>query len=126
MTSGFSGSPAETACRSRGRCAFESASSFAIMRYSVGAWQSTVTPRRSSSESRCSGSKAPSWTTTSAPCDHGPRRTFQIDFAQPVPAVHHTTSCSCASSQWPAWARCAHVYACVCTTPFGSFVVPEV
>ena len=43
---------------------------------------------------------APSWTTTSAPSDHGPRRTFQIAFAQPVPAVHQTTSCSWASSQW--------------------------
>ena len=41
---------------------------------------------------RCSGTNAPSCSTIGAPHDHGPSSTFQSDFAQPVPAVHHTRS----------------------------------
>ncbi len=57
-----------------------------------GAWQSTVTPSRSSRSNRSSVSKPPSWRTIAAPQLHGPSSTFQIDFAQPVPAVHQTRS----------------------------------
>ena len=98
----------------------------AISRYSVGAWQSTVTSSRSSSSNRSRASNGPSWRRISAPRLHGPRKTFQIDFAQPVPAVHQTRSPGRASSQYSACIRFAYVYACVCVTPFGSFVVPEV
>ena len=40
---------------------------------------------------------------------HGPSRTFQIDFAQPVPAVHQTRSPGFASSHRRACRRFAHV-----------------
>ena len=126
MTSGLSGSPIDTAWRSRGRCVNSSFSSLASIRYSVGVWERIVTPSRCTSERRSWASNGPSCTTISAPCDQGPMREFQIPFAHPVSEVHQTTSPSCASSQCVACVRCAHVYACVCTTPFGSLSVPDV
>ena len=84
-------------------------SSFAIRRYSVGAWQRTSGFSSSSSWKRSAGSNAPSCRIAAAPQLHGPSSTFQIDFAQPVPAVHQTTSPGFASIQRSACARFAHV-----------------
>ena len=84
-------------------------STLAISRYSVGAWQSTSGASSSRRRNRSSGSKPPSCRITADPQLHGPSSTFQIDFAQPVPAVHHTTSPGRASSQRSACARFAHV-----------------
>ena len=64
--------------------------------------------------------------TIEAPALHGPSRTFQIDFAQPVAAVHQARSPGRAANQRSACIRFAKQYACVWTTPFGSLVVPDV
>ena len=126
ITSGFSGSPAETACRRRESGYRSRSSSFAISRYSVGDWQRMVTPRRSMMSKRSRGSNGPSWSTISAPRDHGPSSTFQIAFAQPVAAVHQTRSPGRAPSQCSACMREAKVYPWVWVTPFGCRVVPDV
>ena len=48
---------------------------------------------------RCSGTNGASCSTIGAPHDHGPISTFHSDFAQPVPATHHTRSSRLTSSQ---------------------------
>ncbi|HEY8774762.1 MAG TPA: hypothetical protein VIM05_09345 [Gaiellaceae bacterium] len=63
-----------------------------MSRYSVGAWQMTSMRSSSIIRNRSAASNAPSWRTTAEPQLHGPKRTFQSDFAHPVPAVHQTRS----------------------------------
>ncbi len=79
--SGSSGSPAETMRRRAGRG--RRVVRLASIRYSVGAWQSTLTPSASSMSSRSAGSKRPSWITAAAPVSHGARKTLRADFDQP-------------------------------------------
>ena len=79
----------------------------ASIRYSVGAWQSTLTPSASAKSSRSAGSKRPSWMTAAAPVSQGARKTLRADFDQPVAVVHQASSplrepnqCS-ACPRWP-------------------------
>ena len=59
------------------------AARLASIRYSVGAWQSTLTPSASAKSSRSAGSKRPSWMTAAAPVSQGARKTLRADFDQP-------------------------------------------
>ena len=64
----------------------------ASIRYSVGAWQRTLTPSASAKSSRSAGSKRPSWITAAAPVSQGARKTLRADFDQPVAVVHQARS----------------------------------
>ena len=77
----------------------------ASIRYSVGAWQSTLTPSASARSSRSAGSKRPSWITAAAPVSQGARKTLRADFDQPGAVVHQTSSPGREPSQCSAWAR---------------------
>ena len=100
-----SGSPAEIARRRSvsGRSDPDPAS----IRYSVGAWQSTVTPSRSHTSRRPAGSKRASQISAAAPMSHGATNTFRADFDQPVAVVTQTRSSSRAPTQCSACPRCA-------------------
>ena len=103
MTSGLSGSPAETRRRTDG--SGRSSVRLASTRYSVGAWQTTFTPSRSISSRRSPASKRPSTIIAAAPQSHGARKTLRADFDQPVAVVHQTSSPGSAPSQCTACAR---------------------
>ena len=107
ITSGLSGSPAETMCRTRER-------SYALE--PVELRHQPVLGRRLAEHRRAELADQPEalLRVERALVEHGrrarlhgPSRTFQIDFAQPVPAVHQTTSSGFASSQRSACARFA-------------------
>ena len=74
----------------------------AIIRYSVGAWQRTLTPSRSQISRRSAGSKRPSQSSAAAPQSHGAMNELRADFDQPVAAVHQLSSPSFAPNQWRA------------------------
>ena len=108
-TSGLSGSPAETQCRSlRQLPALAEVLELGLdadTRSALGT--SIVTPRSRIRSIRSTGTKPPSCSTIGVPHDHGPSSTFQSDFAQPVPAVHQSRSSGFASSQNSACMRLA-------------------
>src|SRR5829696_9295030 len=108
------------------RFARSSSEVLARSRYSVGAWQRTEMSYSSISSRRSAGSKPPSWKKISVPWLHGPRKTFQMLLAQPVPEVHHNLSPSWRSSQYFASIHLECVYPWVCRTPLGCLVVPDV
>jgi hypothetical protein len=64
----------------------------ASIRYSVGAWQRTVTPSRSIRSRRSAGSKRASWISAAAPRSQGAMKTLRVDFDQPGAAVHQARS----------------------------------
>jgi hypothetical protein len=101
--SGLSGSPAATAWRSVG--SRRSPVRLAIVRYSVGAMQSTFTPSRSTTARRSSGSKRASWSRAVAPRTQGAMKTLRADFDQPLAAVHQQRSPGRAPNQCSAWTR---------------------
>ena len=96
------------------------------MRYSVGAWQSTVTPSRSHSARRSTGSNRASQMSAAAPVSQGATKTFRADFDQPVAVVTQTRSSLPEPTQFSACPRCAGRYEAVWSAARGSPVVPEV
>ena len=89
-------SPGRAARRRRPSAAAPAAAAASVrrasIRYSVGAWQRTLTPSASAKSSRSAGSKRPSWMTAAAPVSQGARKTLRADFDQPVAVVHQARS----------------------------------
>ena len=77
----------------------------AIVRYSVGAMQSTFTRSRSTVRTRSSGSKRTSWSSAVAPRTQGAMNALRADFDHPLAAVHQQRSPSRAPNQCSAWTR---------------------
>ena len=85
----------------------------ASIRYSVGAWQSTLTPSRSHSARRSAGSNRASQISAAAPVSQGATKTLRADFDQPVAVVTQTRSSLFEPTQCSAWPRCAGRYEAV-------------
>ena len=92
MISGLSGSPADTMWRSDGAANESSAARLAIIRYSVGAWQSTATRSDAIRSRRCCGSKRSSCSRQAAPLIQAATNALRADSDQPLAAVHQASS----------------------------------
>src|SRR5437016_5320183 len=88
-TSGLSGSPALTQCRSDGNRYFDK-SSRTISRNAVGGAHQVVMGNCASVRRAAAGSNFPRASTakTQAPICHGPKRQDQAALAQPVSVMH--------------------------------------